>query len=103
MRAVIRGGLHEIIAHNGGQTLCFGIRDIDHTIHTLQEYHIPENGNFRGFLLAANDGSETIDLAGQVENIKIEQELLGFFSGLYVAVIHALRNGCEVVAFLKNV
>ena len=103
MRAVIRGGLHEIIAHNAGKSLCFGIRDTDCNILTLQEYHIPENGSFRGFLLSANDGSVTIDLTGQAEAFRVEQELMGFFSGLYIAVIHALRNGCEVVAFLKNV
>lgn len=103
MRAVIRGGLHEIVAHNGGKTLCFGIRDVDGTIYTLQEYHIPDNGDFRGFLLSANDGRQTIELTGGIEVLELEHELMGFFSGLYLAVIHALRNGCEVVAYLKIV
>jgi hypothetical protein len=103
--AVVRGGIHEIIANNGGKNLCFGLKDIHGNLVPLQEYHIPayeEEGNFRGFLLSANDGSETLEMGGQTTEIKLERELMGFFNGLYQVVCGALRKDNEIFVYLMD-
>lgn len=111
MNAVMRGGLNEIIAHNGGKRLCFGIRDATGDQITLQDYYIPKNetvegdsrGSFRGFLLTANDGTQTVDLRSNAGSIKMEMELLGFFNSLYkvIAMIHQAGN--EIHVYLEDI
>ncbi len=103
--AVVRGGIHEVIEKNGGKNLCFGLKDIEGNLVPLQEYHIPaieKEGDFRGFLLSANDGSETLEMAGHTTEIKIERELMGFFNGLFQVVCGALKKDNEIIVFLTD-
>lgn len=103
--AVVRGGIHEIIEENGGKNLCFGLKDLQGNLVPLQEYHIPAyetEGNFRGFLLSANDGSETLEMGGHTTEIKLERELMGFFNGLYQVVCGALRKDNEIIVFITD-
>ena len=103
--AVVRGGIHEIIEKNGGKNLCFGLKGLDGNLVPLQEYHIPVHeteGNFRGFLLSANDGSETLEMGGHTTEIKLERELMGFFNGLYQVVCGALKNDNEIIVYVMD-
>lgn len=106
MNAMMRGGFHEIIEHNGGKLLCFGITDPTGDRVTLQEFYIPpaEDGkdSLRGFLLAANDGSDTLDLFDANIDTKLERELLAFFNELYGIIEIILAQGNQIEVFLRS-
>jgi hypothetical protein len=99
------GGLAEIIEHNGGKILSFTIRNPEGEAVTLHDFQIPDLGgmhNLRGFLLSANDGSETLR-SPDLRNIHIfSNELNTFFEGLYVTIMSTIESGNEVQVLIKS-
>ena len=70
IKTMIRGGFSEIVETHDGQSLNFRIKNpIGETLN-LQESLIPDlgkNNNLLGFLLAANDGSQTVTIMPTVK------------------------------------
>lgn len=106
VEAMMGGGLAEIIEHNGGKILSFIIKDKEGETVPLHDFQIPNLGgmhNLRGFLLSANDGSETLR-SSELRNIHVvSNELNMFFEGLYLTIMSTIENGNEVRVMLKDI
>lgn len=104
--AMMGGGLSEVIEHNGGKILSFVITDKEGDAVPLHDFQIPDLGgihNLRGFLLSANDGSETLR-STDLKNIHIvSNELNTFFEGLYLTIMSTIENGNQVKVLIKDV
>ncbi len=99
MNTMMRGGFSEIVETHGGQKLGFKIKNPQGEILTLQEFLIPDLGkdnNLLGFLLAANDGSQTVTMMPTVKVGSLFTELHNFFQGLHEVLMYALENGNQV-------
>ena len=104
INTMIRGGFSEIVETHGGQMLSFRIISPANETLTLQEFMIPnlgKNNNLLGFLLAANDGSQTVTLMPTVKVGSLFTELHNFFRGLHEVIMYALENGNKIDVQLK--
>lgn len=107
MNAMMRGGLHDIITHNGGKFLRFSKRSADGELKLLREFYIPLSDNprnsLRGFVLTSDDGIDTIDLRRtKTDSLNIERELLKFFSDLYSLLAQALEEDDEIAVSIQS-
>lgn len=99
INTMIRGGFSEIVETHGGQLLKFIIRNPVGEALTLQEFLIPnlgKNNNLLGFLLAANDGSQTVITMPTTKIGSLFSELHNFFQGLHEVIMYALENGNKI-------
>ena len=104
--SMMGGGLAEVIEHNGGKILSFIIRDKEGEVLPLHEFQIPDLGgmhNLRGFLLSANDGSETLKSTDLKDIHVFSNELNTFFEGLYLTIMSTIENGNEVKVNIREV
>lgn len=95
---LVRGGLLEIVRVHGGKTLRFTMQQNNKTV-VLQEFHIPdlgEDNNLRGFLLSANDGTDTLAMSKFEPEVNMDMVMEEFLKGLYTAVTSAFKQGCDV-------
>lgn len=99
MNTMMRGGFSDIVENHGGKMLGFKIKNTAGETLTLQEFMIPDLGkdnNLLGFLLAANDGSQTVTMMPTVKVGSLFMELSNFFQGLHEVIVYALENGNKV-------
>jgi hypothetical protein len=109
MEAMMRGGWAELVENNGGGTLSFGIKGTDGNLEIFQEYYIPDispQNNLIGFLLSADDASDTQQIRIPVRvshdpTLVLERELLEFFEALHLVIGHALEFGNEIEVHLN--
>ncbi|MCI0709733.1 MAG: hypothetical protein L0154_06170 [Chloroflexi bacterium] len=105
IESIMGGGLAEIIEHNGGRILSFIIQNKEGEAVPLHDFQIPDLGgahNLRGFLLSANDGSETLN-STELKDIHVfSTELNIFFEGLYVTIMSTIESGNQVSVVIKE-
>ena len=99
MDAVMGGGFSDLVRRFGGRTLAFHIKTSSGDELLLQEYPIPDLGarqNMRGFLFAADNGTETIIENEPAPNPDMYQMLDDFFDGIYNICMSAYMSGNDI-------
>lgn len=97
--AVMGGGFSDLVSQFGGRTLAFHITTTSGDELLLQEYPIPDFGakdNMRGFLFAADNGTETIVGSPPATNLNMFQMLDDFFDGIYSICMGAYMSGNDI-------
>jgi hypothetical protein len=97
--AVMGGGFSDLVSQFGGRTLAFHVKTATGDEMLLQEYPIPNFGareNLRGFLFAADNGTETLVGHSPTSNIDMFQMLDDFFDGIYNICMVAYMSGNDI-------